>query len=101
MLPVSLLIHLSTARLSQSAGAWKDIRSGSATIPDLMISKNWLDGGHCTLKLAVRNGWSLTSTVVDNKPGPNRKAQSCPSIANPSINLTERDNVFEAVPGRQ
>jgi hypothetical protein len=70
--------------------------SSHATIPDLMISKNWLDGGHCTLKLQVLNGWSQTATVTDNKFGPNRKVKSCPFVAYPAINLTERGNVFEA-----
>ena len=52
--------------------------------PTCMISKNWVDGGHCTIKLQVLNGWSQTSTVIDNKFGPNRKVQSCPFVAYPA-----------------
>ena len=55
-----------------------------------------MDGGHCTVKLQVLNGWSQTSTVTDNKFGPNRKVQSCPFVAYPAINLTEQGNVYEA-----
>ena len=70
--------------------------SSHATIPNLVIDGNWLDGGHCTVKLQVLNGHGQTATVTDNKFGPNRKVKSCAFTAYPAINLTARGNVFEA-----
>ena len=29
-------------------------------IPNLVINGNWLDGGHCTVKLQILNGWHET-----------------------------------------
>jgi len=67
-----------------------------ATIPDLVVHGNWVDGGHCTVKLQVRNGHRLTATVTDNKFGPNRKVRNCAFTAYPVVQLTEGGNVYEA-----
>jgi len=72
---------------------------GSATqasVPNLEVRGNWLDGGHCTVKLSILNGYGLTATVTDNKFGPNRKVQSCAFTAYPAVNLTARGNVYES-----
>ena len=47
---------------------------GGATRGDtnLAIQNNWLDGGHCTVKLQILNGYSETAKVTSNKFGPNR-----------------------------
>lgn len=61
----------------------------------LVVDGNWLDGGHCTLKLQVKNGWSQTAKVTDNKFGPNRKVVSCPFTAYPAVSLTQSGNTME------
>jgi hypothetical protein len=61
----------------------------------VVIDGNWLDGGHCTLKLQIRNGWSETAVVTGNRFGPRRKVASCPFTAYPAVNLTSSGNVFE------
>ena len=61
----------------------------------LTVDGNWLDGGHCTLKLQVKNGWAQTAKVTDNKFGPNRKVSSCPFTAYPAVSLTQSGNTME------
>jgi hypothetical protein len=61
----------------------------------LVVDRNWLDGGHCTVKLQVRNGWSETARVTNNKFGPHRAVASCPFTAYPAVNLTQYGNVME------
>lgn len=61
----------------------------------LTVSGNWLDGGHCTLKLQVKNGRSERATVTNNKFGPNRKVSSCPFTAYPAVSLTQSGNTME------
>ena len=63
---------------------------------NLVVKDNWLDGGHCTLKLQVLNGWAETATVTGNKFGPNRKVSSCPFTSYPAVNLTQSGNTLEA-----
>jgi hypothetical protein len=70
--------------------------ASQSSLPDLEVRGNWLDGGHCTVKLQVLNGHSQTATVADNKFGPNRKIKSCAFTAFPAVNLTARGNVYEA-----
>ena len=70
--------------------------ASQAAVPDLEIRGNWVDGGHCTIKLQVLNGHGQTATVTDNKFGPNRKVKSCAFTAYPAVNLTARGNVYEA-----
>lgn len=70
---------------------------GSATHgnTNLVLQNNWLDGGHCTVKLSLLNGWSETATVTGNKFGPNRAVKSCPFQAEPAVHLTASANVYE------
>ncbi|HEX5335599.1 MAG TPA: hypothetical protein VFW55_06940, partial [Propionicimonas sp.] len=62
----------------------------------LVVKDNWLDGGHCTLKLQILNGWAETATVTGNKFGPNRAVSSCPFTAYPAVTLTQSGNTLEA-----
>ena len=62
---------------------------------NLVLSDNWLDGGHCTVKLQVLNGYSETATVRGNKFGPNRKMPSCAFTSYPKVSLTHSSNTFE------
>lgn len=61
---------------------------------DLYANGNWLDGGHCTVKLQTRGRWSETATVTNNKFGPHRAVQSCPFTAYPDVHLQDSGNVF-------
>ena len=54
-----------------------------------------LDGGHCTVKLQVLNGWSETATVKDNKFGPNRVIKNCQLQVYTAVHLTASGNVME------
>jgi hypothetical protein len=62
---------------------------------NLIVKDNWLDGGHCTVKLQILNGWAETATVTGNKFGPNRAVTSCPFTAYPAVTLTHTNNTFE------
>ena len=62
---------------------------------NLVVKNNWLDGGHCTVKLQVLSGHSETATVTGNKFGPNRKVSSCAFTAYPAVNLTQSGNTLE------
>jgi hypothetical protein len=58
----------------------------------LTATSNYLDGGHCTVKLQTKNGWAETSTVSNNTFGPNRAVSSCPFTAYPAVTLTATNN---------
>lgn len=60
----------------------------------LYANGNWLDGGHCTVKLQTRNGYTESATVTDNKFGPDRGDPTCPFTAYPSVKLTASGNRF-------
>ena len=62
---------------------------------NLVVNGNWLDGGHCTVKLQLLNGYSETAKVTNNKFGPNRKISSCAFTSYPAVNLTASGNTFE------
>jgi hypothetical protein len=62
---------------------------------NLVVNGNWLDGGHCTVKLQILNGWAETATVANNKFGPNRKISSCAFTAYPAVKLAASGNTFE------
>ena len=62
---------------------------------NLVVSGNWLDGGHCTVKLQVLNGHSETAKVTGNKFGPHRKLSSCAFTSYPKVSLTQGSNTFE------
>lgn len=59
---------------------------------NLTVSDNYLDGGHCTLKLQVKNGRSQTAKVTSNTFGPNRAVKSCAFTAYPAVKLTQSGN---------
>ncbi len=62
---------------------------------NLVVKDNWLDGGHCTLKLQLLNGYSETASVTGNKFGPNRKVSSCAFTSYPAVKLTQSGNTLE------
>jgi hypothetical protein len=62
---------------------------------DLVVQDNWLDGGHCTVKLQILNGYAETAKVTGNKFGPNRAVSSCAFTAYPAVSLTQNSNIFE------
>jgi hypothetical protein len=64
-------------------------------VPDLVVSRNWLDGGHCTLKLQIIGTHALRATVTDNLFGPNRAVSYCPIQSLPGVELTARNNLYE------
>jgi hypothetical protein len=59
------------------------------------IDGNWIDGGHCSLKLQVKAGWTQQATVTNNRFGPNRAVASCPFTSYPAVSLTQSGNVME------
>lgn len=61
----------------------------------LVLTGNWLDGGHCTLKLEPLKGLELSATVSGNKFGPNRRVSHCAFQAVNGTKLTEANNTFE------
>lgn len=65
-------------------------------VSNLVIQRNWVDGGHCTLKLQTLRSWDLTATVADNKFGPNRAVKYCPFQSEPKVRLRAVNNVYEA-----
>lgn len=69
--------------------------ANSGNVAGLVVRGNWLDGGHCTLKLQEMRGHSLTATVTDNRFGPHREVAYCPIQAVPGVKLTARNNVSE------
>lgn len=65
--------------------------------PNLVIDHNWLDGGHCTIKLQELNGWNENASVTNNIFGSHRLISNCAFQATPSVNLTNSSgNVYEA-----
>jgi hypothetical protein len=64
-----------------------------SNVPGLKITNNYVDGGHCNVKLAVRNGHSLSATVTGNTFGPNVKVKSCPLVAEKAVSLSQSGNV--------
>lgn len=65
-------------------------------VPGLVITNNYVDGGHCNIKLAVRNGHSESATVTGNTFGPHVLVRSCALVAEKAVNLSEDDNFAEA-----
>jgi hypothetical protein len=64
-------------------------------VQGLKITNNYVDGGHCNVKLAVRNGHSESATVTGNTFGPNIAEKTCPLVAEKAVSLTQSGNVSE------
>jgi hypothetical protein len=60
------------------------------------ITGNWLDGGHCTVKLTHKKGWTNQTTITDNKFGPNRKIAKCVIQSYTGVKATAANNTFDA-----
>jgi len=72
---------------------------GAANIgntPNLVVQGNWLDGGHCTVKLQTIGAWKLSATVSDNKFGPHRAVSYCAFQSEPLVELTAWNNIMES-----
>ena len=46
--------------------------------PNLVIEGNWLDGGHCTVKLQSLKTYRLNVRLHSNRFGPHRRVRYCP-----------------------
>ena len=71
---------------------------GSANLgdtPNLVIRGNWLDGGHCTVKLQSLKSYRLKVELAHNRFGPNRKVSYCTVQAEPQITLSAWHNLYE------
>jgi len=62
---------------------------------NLTVDGNWIDGGHCSLKLQVKQSWTQTAKVTNNKFGPNRAVSSCAFTSYPAVSLTQSGNTME------
>jgi hypothetical protein len=89
----NLLIAGNTIRGAQNFAVLGAANLGD--VPDLVVRGNWLDGGHCTLKLQTMRGHKLRATVTDNRFGPNRRVSYCPIQSLAGVTLTARNNVSE------
>jgi len=70
--------------------------ANKADTTGLVVTDNWLDGGHCTSKFEEMNGFNLVATVTDNKFGPNRDVASCKIAATAGTDLLdESGNTME------
>ena len=72
----NLTISGNTIRGAQNFAVLGAANSGD--VPNLVVRGNWLDGGHCTLKLQELKGHALKATVTDNRFGPHRAVSYCP-----------------------
>jgi hypothetical protein len=69
--------------------------ANQGNVPNIVIDHNWLDGGHCTLKLQSLRGHKLRARVTNNRFGPHRKVSYCPIQAEPQVSFYARNNVSE------
>lgn len=74
---------------------------GSANTGDtqVVVQDNYLDGGHCTLKLQSLKKYQLKATATDNQFGPNRAVRYCPIQAEPQVSARLKNNVYAASGG--
>jgi len=89
----NLALTGNTIRGAQNFAVLGAANSGST---GLLLRDNFVDGGYCTVKLEVFNGYALTATATGNKFGPNRTVASCAFQAQPAVNLTASANTYEA-----
>ena len=78
----NITIYMNTIRGAQNFAVL-----GSASIgdtPNLVIRGNWLDGGHCTVKLQSLKTYRLKVQLAHNRFGPHRKVSYCPANEAPS-----------------
>lgn len=84
-----------TGNTMRGASNFAVVAAASQADANVRITNNWLDGGHCTVKMQSMNGRSLTASMTGNKFGPNRAVQSCVAVAEPTVALSASNNVFE------
>lgn len=71
---------------------------GAASIgntPNLVITNNWLDGGHCTVKLETKSSYQLGTNLTANVFGPNREVSYCPVQVTSKAKVAARGNIYE------
>jgi len=76
---------------------------GAADIADtrnLLIEGNWLDGGHCTVKLEEDGGHQLSTSVLRNRFGPTRQVSRCALVAVRGSAVSASGNVWEGSGGQ-
>ncbi|GAA3608860.1 hypothetical protein [Microlunatus ginsengisoli] len=89
----NLTITANTIRGAQNFAVLGAANQGN--VPNLVVNRNWLDGGHCTVKLQFHGSYKIKATVTDNKFGPHRAVAHCPIQALPGVTLIARNNVSE------
>jgi hypothetical protein len=90
---LNLVITNNTIRDTTNFTVLVGAEQGNVT---LNLSSNWLDGGHCTVKLQNRTGRTQRSTVNHNKFGPNRKVSKCIIQARNGVNVSATGNKMES-----
>jgi hypothetical protein len=65
----------------------------------LRLERNWLDGGHCTVKLEEQHGHSLSVVANGNRFGPRRIVNKCAVVAVKGTALSQRSNMY--TPGNE
>ncbi len=73
---------------------------GNSDIGDnigLLVRGNWLDGGHCTVKIQELHGHQLRGArLINNRFGPNRLVQSCPIAAVVGAGVAASGNIRQS-----
>ena len=61
----------------------------------VVVKGNWLDGGHCTVKVEEKNGYQVDAVLAENKFGPNRAYSKCMINATTGSTVTSTNNTME------
>jgi hypothetical protein len=89
----NITIWMNTIRGAQNFAILGSANLGNT--PNLVIRGNWLDGGHCTVKLQSLRTYRLKVQLAHNRFGPHRKVSYCPVQAEPQITLSAWHNIYE------
>ncbi|HLL61487.1 MAG TPA: hypothetical protein VK401_00435 [Propionibacteriaceae bacterium] len=89
----NITIWMNTIRGAQNFAILGSANIGST--PNLVIRGNWLDGGHCTVKLQSLRSYRLKVQLAHNRFGPNRRIAYCPVQAEPQVTLSAWNNLYE------
>lgn len=88
-----IVITGNTLRGSQNFAVLAQARLGAA---DVTVTDNWLDGGHCTVKLEGFGTYPLNVDLATNTFGPNRAVSYCLVQATDDVAYQARDNLTSA-----
>jgi len=89
----NITIYMNTIRGAQNFAVLGS--AGIGDTPNLVIRGNWLDGGHCTVKLQSLKTYRLKVQLAHNRFGPHRKVSYCPVQAGPQVSLSAWNNLYE------